>query len=114
MREGFILAKTSWSKFMGYSLRLDRILGAICAIVSIPAWAQFPRPCTDTTSIMLRECCPIGFDGSKCGEESRRGFCVEIPMLPANLTVNEVKYCLVILGKTKCFGDIENHLLSKM
>ena len=39
---------------------------------------QFPRQCTDETALRLRRCCPVAEDGSICGENSKRGFCVSL------------------------------------
>ena len=56
-----------------------------------PTLSQFPRRCTDDDSLRLRECCPVGADGSKCGESSDRGICTDIkPYLP-ELSKEEVR-----------------------
>ena len=38
--------------------------------------AQFPKECVNRDSLMKRECCPIGEDGSQCNSAKLKGFCV--------------------------------------
>ena len=74
------------------------VLVLIAALVLfLPTFAQFPRRCTDKSSITSRECCPTAKDGSQCGEASKRGACSDIPLLFANLTLNEVNYVCSIV-----------------
>ena len=69
-----------------------------------PTLSQFPRRCTDDDSLRLRECCPVGPDGSKCGKSSNRGICTDIrPYLP-ELSKEEVIWDeLIIITNQICF-----------
>merc|ERR1712240_871206 len=37
--------------------------------------AQFPKDCVTPHSLLSRECCPIGADGSPCNSRSLQGHC---------------------------------------
>ena len=71
------------------------VLALLVVFASLfPVFCQFPRKCTDRRSVIARECCPTANDGSECGENSRRGFCTEIPQFLSNLTLEEVNVVL--------------------
>ncbi|XP_076820370.1 tyrosinase-like [Clavelina lepadiformis] len=70
----------------------------ICFLcLTLVGWvdAQFPRACTSSQSLQLRECCPAGIDGSKCGESQGRGICEKIKQADTNLSLNETMLLLL-------------------
>ncbi|XP_077197539.1 tyrosinase [Paroedura picta] len=93
------------------SLSSFGVLLGILPLVS----SQFPRACTDSDSLLRKECCPIWpGDGSPCGQLSGRGSCRDIllsnappgPQYPFSGLDDREDWPSVFYNRTcQCFGN---------